>query len=39
MGTTSSAKIIAIPIMEKPPEAATTVAPESPAKAFAGRRG
>jgi NitT/TauT family transport system permease protein len=35
MGTTASAKIIAIPIMEKPPEPATPVAVEAPAKVTA----
>jgi len=33
MGTTASAKIIAIPIMEKPPEPATSVVTEVPAQA------
>ena len=35
MGTTASAKIIAIPIMEKPPEPATPVAAEATAKVTA----
>ena len=35
MGTTASAKIIAIPIMEKPPEPATPVAAETTAKVTA----
>ena len=39
MGTVSSAKVIAIPIMEKPPEPATEVATEASAKASAGHLG
>ena len=34
MGTVSSAKVIAIPIMEKRPEPAAEVAPETTAKAL-----
>ena len=43
MGTVSSAKVVAIPIMAKPPEPTTAVATEATAettvKAFAGRLG